>query len=291
MSLTLELFKSRCSADNRFALVVKVPLDLFGKISVSESDDKFIWIHKSSSYDLNLSTSFAGPTLWINVVNSDRSIEESSIIICKDVRENSVFRIFYDLSRCDFNWAFAMTNVPFTPWVRFPVIVYRKSSVLAASNFNYWLHNFAFTIVANKFRIPVRVFVSKTSLPIVVKTPCVEFTTVAEGCRMPESSSTTLNLNSASIRCRRKVNLCRQSDVSMLVNSKLTETGFSPSVHWTIISDCKRIKCSSGNSNNLLPMEVFHVRRNSCQLNCGWNTELALEASAPGIQVASVCQH
>ena len=38
-------------------------------------------------------------------------------------------------------------------------------------------------------------------------------------------------------------------------------------------------------------MEVFHVRRNSCQLNCGWNTELALEASAPGIQVASVCQH
>lgn len=92
-----------------------------------------------------------------------------------------------------------MTNVTFTPRVWFSVIVYREGSVLAASNFNYRLHYFAFTVVANKFRIPVRVFVSKTNLPVVVETPSIEFTAVAQSCRMTKASSTTLNLNSGSI--------------------------------------------------------------------------------------------
>jgi hypothetical protein len=41
----------------------------------------------------------------------------------------------------------------------------------------------------------------------------------------------------------------------------------------------------------LFAMEVLYIWRNSCQLNCGWNTKLALEASAPCIQITFVCQH
>lgn len=93
------------------------------KVTISEPNCKFLRVCKSCTDDLNLSATFARPAFRINLINTNRRVKQSTVVVCKHICENSILSVADDSSRRNFNVALSMADEAFAPRVRFASLV------------------------------------------------------------------------------------------------------------------------------------------------------------------------
>lgn len=113
--LVLEFLECRSLAANRILLMIIVRRYFPRQITISKPNCKFLRISESCTHDLNLSATLAWPALWINLVDSDRRVEQCTVVVCKDIREDAVFSVANYLPWCNLDVTFTMANKALAP--------------------------------------------------------------------------------------------------------------------------------------------------------------------------------
>lgn len=127
LAFRVKPFKLRSSAEDSILSGIILTINFGLLVSIFEADFKVIRINKTSSRDLNQSTSTSRSTLRLNLINSGRRIKHGRPLITENISEESILDAFCDsLGLVDHRVAF-VPDMAFAPAVGVVEIVYHES--------------------------------------------------------------------------------------------------------------------------------------------------------------------
>ena len=137
----------------------------------------------------------------------------------------------------------------------------------------------------NALRRVASLIVTKTQLTIDIETPCEKNALVGKGGNMSETCST---LNEVFTLFRFNLDLLWKLKETLVFHSKLAEACLTPAPYITILGYGQAEERATGDIVDRLAIERLDVLGSTSDLDAFANAELALEATAPSVNIGFV---
>jgi hypothetical protein len=232
----------------------------------------------------------AWPTAWIDVIHPNWSVEEGCVFVGVNISEDSVISVKLDDLWQGLKSRALVANETLSPTVWNSVLINCKRSVVAALNLHKSWQAVAVVVLRDVFGVHSRFHVVGSQLPVNIEAPHVEISifTNSSSVAITSRALADLDLLLTIDFLLGEFNLLRQLNDSLFSHAKLAEFRLSPPVKASLLGDSQRVEGTGSNELDRLSVESLHKLGSGGDFNALGQSQLSLEASAPGVHVGLV---
>lgn len=269
--------------------MIVLAADLLAEVTVREPDPEAVGVDEASARNLDDGAARGRAAAGLHSEHANGRVEDNRVLIREDVRENAVLRVRLDHNgHVHLGHIVSHPDVALAPGVGSSCRVDRVGGVLRALHLDDRLQLVTTGCVLNDFRGVSSFEVALAQLSIDIEAPCEEDSLVGECSNVPEAGST---LDEILAELTLNLNLLRKLEESVVLNSELPESGFSPTPDVTVSSDSKGEEGSASYVVDWAAIERLYVLWGTRNLDALADSKLSFKASSPGVNVGLVSKY